>query len=41
MFEKEFIDGVGYKYKEVSSSTCDRLFKVQGVRIGKESPEEE
>ncbi|KAJ8437407.1 hypothetical protein Cgig2_008760 [Carnegiea gigantea] len=28
MFEKEFIDGVAYNYKEVESSTCDKSFEV-------------
>jgi len=37
MFEKEFIDDVGYKYNELQISTCNRLFEVWGVRVGNRS----
>jgi len=32
LLEKEFIDGTGYRYKEVKSMSCNRKFKVWGVR---------
>jgi len=32
MFEKDFIDSATYNYKEVESSTCNRLFEVSGAR---------
>ena len=28
LFEKEFIDGAGYKYNEVESVSCHRRFEV-------------
>ena len=28
LFEKEFIDGAGYKYKEVKSVSCNKRFEV-------------
>jgi len=31
-FDKEFIDGAGYKYKEVESVSYNRRFEVWGVR---------
>ena len=41
LFAKEFMDGTGYKYKEVESMLCHRRFVVCGVRSGNECHEEE
>ena len=41
LFEKEFVDGDGYKCKEVESVSCDRRFEVWGVRSGSEGHREE
>jgi len=41
MYKKEFNDGAAYKYQEVQSSTCDRLFEVCGVKIANDSHGEE
>ena len=36
LFEKEFIDGAGYKYREVKSVSCNGRFEVRNVRGGNE-----
>jgi len=34
LFEKKFIDGARYRYKEVKTVSCNRRFEVWGVRNG-------
>jgi len=41
IFEKEFIDGAAYNYKEVDSSTSKKSFEVWGVRVSTEPHGEE
>jgi len=41
LFEKEFIDSAGYRYKEVKSVSCNRRFKARGVRSGNKGHGEE
>ncbi|KAJ8432249.1 LOW QUALITY PROTEIN: hypothetical protein Cgig2_013902 [Carnegiea gigantea] len=41
MFEKEFIDGAGYNFKVIESSSRDMSFEVWGIRFARESHGEE
>ncbi|KAJ8447043.1 hypothetical protein Cgig2_033612 [Carnegiea gigantea] len=41
MSEKEFIDGAGYNFKAIESSSRDMSFKVWGIRFARESHGEE
>jgi len=36
LFDKEFIDGAGYKYTEVKNMSCHRRFEVWAVSSGSE-----
>lgn len=37
MFEKEFIDGAGYNFKAIESSSPDMSFEVWGIGVARES----
>ncbi|KAJ8427522.1 hypothetical protein Cgig2_008882 [Carnegiea gigantea] len=41
MFKKEFIDGAGYNFKAIESSSCTMSFEVWGIRFARESHREE
>ncbi|KAJ8437677.1 LOW QUALITY PROTEIN: hypothetical protein Cgig2_028615 [Carnegiea gigantea] len=41
MFEKEFIDGAGYNFKAIESSSSAMSFEVWGIRFARESHGEE
>ena len=41
MFEKEFIDGAAHNFKAIESSSSAVSFEVWGIRVARESHEEE
>ena len=41
MFEKEFIDGAGYNFKAIESSSSAMSFEMWGIRFARESHGEE